>query len=92
MATKQSIAAKKFAEYWKGKGYEKGHSQPFWLALLRDVYGVGHPKYYIHFEDQVHIDNTSFIDGMIPATHVLIEQKSLGKRKILPVTTFSRVS
>ena len=24
------------------------------------------------------IDNTAFIDGMIPATHVLIEQKSLG--------------
>ena len=85
MATKQSIAAKKFAEYWKGKGYEKGHSQPFWLALLRDVYGVEHPEYYIHFEDQVHIDNTAFIDGMIPATHVLIEQKSLGKSLTQPI-------
>lgn len=85
MATKQSIAAKKFAEYWEGKGYEKGHSQPFWLALLRDVYGVEHPEYYIHFEDQVHIDNTAFIDGMIPATHVLIEQKSLGKSLTQPI-------
>ena len=85
MATRQSIAAKKFAEYWKGKGYEKGHSQPFWLALLRDVYGVEHPEYYIHFEDQVHIDNTAFIDGMIPATHVLIEQKSLGKSLTQPI-------
>lgn len=85
MATKQSIAAKKFAEYWRGKGYEKGHSQPFWLALLRDVYGVEHPEYYIHFEDQVHIDNTAFIDGMIPATHVLIEQKSLGKSLTQPI-------
>lgn len=85
MATKQSIAAKKFAEYWKGKGYEKGHSQPFWLALLRDVYGVEHPEYYIHFEDQVHIDNTAFIDGMIPSTHVLIEQKSLGKSLTQPI-------
>lgn len=27
-------AAKKFAEYWHGKGYEKGQSQPFWMSLL----------------------------------------------------------
>lgn len=85
MATKQSIAAKKFAEYWKDKGYEKGHSQPFWLSLLRDVYGVEHPEFFIHFEDQVRIDNTAFIDGMIPATHVLIEQKSLGKSLTQPI-------
>lgn len=36
----QKAAAKAFAEYWKGKGYEKGESQAFWLSLLRDVYGV----------------------------------------------------
>lgn len=78
--TAQRVAAKKFAEYWQGKGYEKGQSQPFWLSLLRDVYGVEHPEEFISFEDQVHIDHTSFIDGYISATHVLIEQKSLGKK------------
>ena len=36
----QKKAAKNFAEYWKGKGYEKGDSQAFWLSLLRDVFGV----------------------------------------------------
>ena len=36
----QRQAAKEFAEFWKGKGYEKGESQTFWLNLLRDVYGV----------------------------------------------------
>ena len=36
----QRNAAKKFAADWKGKGYEKGESQLFWLALLRNVYGV----------------------------------------------------
>lgn len=77
--TDQRAAAKRFAEYWQGKGYEKGESQPFWLSLLRDVYGVEHPEEFISFEDQVHIDHTSFIDGYISATHVLIEQKSLGK-------------
>jgi hypothetical protein len=76
----QRAAAKEFAAFWNGKGYEKGHSQPFWLSLLRDVFGVEHPEGYISFEDQVHIDrSTGFIDGYIPETKVLIEQKSLGK-------------
>lgn len=72
-------AAKEFAKYWKGKGYEKGESQKFWLELLENVYGVENAGHYIEFEDQVHIDHTSFIDGYIPATKVLIEQKGLGK-------------
>ena len=33
--TQQKEAAKQFASYWKGKGYEKGESQAFWLSLLR---------------------------------------------------------
>ena len=73
--TERRAAAKAFAEYWKDKGYEKGESQPFWLSLLRDVLGVEHPEQYIKFEDQVKLDHTSFIDGKIEATHVLIEQK-----------------
>lgn len=77
--TEQRTAAKKFAAYWKGRGYEKGQSQPFWLSLLRDVYDVKNPEAYIEFEDKVMLDHTSFIDGMIPATHVLIEQKEIGK-------------
>lgn len=78
-------AAKEFAAQWAGKGYEKGQSQPFWLSLLRDVYGVEHPETFITFEDQVALDHTSFIDGFIPATHVLIEQKSLGKDLNKPI-------
>lgn len=72
-------AAKEFSEYWAVRGYEKGDSQPFWLALLRDVFGIEQPEKYIIFEEQVHLDHTSFIDGFIPSTHVLIEQKSNGK-------------
>lgn len=81
----QRAAAKRFAEVWKDKGYEKGDSQPFWLSLLRDVFGVEHPEEYISFEDQVHLDHTSFIDGSIPATHVLIEQKGLDKNLRKPI-------
>ena len=60
-------------------------SQPFWLSLLRDVYGVEHPEQFISFEEQVHLDHTSFIDGTIPATKVLIEQKGLGKDLRKPI-------
>ena len=81
----QRNAAKQFAAAWKGKGYEKGESQPFWLALLRNVYGVEEPEQFITFEEQVHLDHASFIDGNIPATHVLIEQKGLGKDLNKPI-------
>ena len=81
----QRLAALKFAADWKGKGYEKGQSQPFWLSLLRDVYGVEHPEQFIYFEEQVHLDHTSFIDATIPATKVLIEQKGLDKDLKKPI-------
>ena len=76
---KQRTAAKKFVEDWTGKGYEKGESQKFWIQLLREVLGVENPEQFISFEDQVHLDHTSFIDARIPATKVLIEQKSSDK-------------
>ncbi|MBE6824399.1 MAG: class I SAM-dependent DNA methyltransferase [Ruminococcaceae bacterium] len=78
--TQRRTKAKEFAQYWKDKGYEKGESQPFWLSLLRDVLEVEQPEKFISFEEQVKkIDHTSFIDGYIASTHVLIEQKGKGK-------------
>lgn len=70
------FAAAKFVEFWKDKGYEKGKSQPFWLSLLRDVYGVEEPEKHISFEDQVKLDKSNgFIDGYVSTTHTMIEQK-----------------
>ena len=43
----QRTGARKFADFWKGKGCEKGQSQPFWLSLLRDVYGAEQPEQFI---------------------------------------------
>ena len=83
--TEQRAAAKAFAEYWKDRGYEKGESQPFWLSLLRDVLGVEAPEKFITFEEQVRLDHTSFIDGFISATHVLIEQKGRNKDLRKPI-------
>ena len=82
---KQRLAAKNFVQNWTGKGYEKGESQPFWLQLLGEVLGVEHPAQFISFENQIMLDHTSFIDGTIESTHVLIEQKSLGKNLNQPI-------
>lgn len=79
------VSAKNFSEYWQDKGYEKGESQPFWLSLLKEVLEVEEPEKYINFEEQVHLDHTSFIDGYIPATHVLIEQKGKDKNLRKPI-------
>lgn len=75
----QQTAAKEFARFWQGKGYEKGESQTYWLTLLNQVLGIEHPEQFIVFEQQVQLDHTSFVDARIPATKVMIEQKSLGK-------------
>lgn len=77
--SEQRKAAEEFAKKWKGIGYEKGDSARFWMALLSEVYGVDKPADFIRFEDRVMLDHTSFIDGYIPSTHVLIEQKSIDK-------------
>ena len=81
----QRNAAREFAAKWAGRGYEKGESQKFWLQLLSEVYGVEHAADFIEFEDQVMLDSTSFIDGYIPSTKVLIEQKSLDKDLRKPI-------
>ena len=76
----QAAAAAEFAERWKGRGYERGESQPFWIDLLSNVYGIETPSDgFISFEDHRMVDASNFIDGRIPSTKVLIEQKSLGK-------------
>ena len=81
----QQKAAKEFAQRWKGKGYEKGESQVFWSTLLTEVFGVEHVDSFLLYEQQVHLDHTSFIDGFIPSTKVMIEQKSLNKDLGAPI-------
>lgn len=61
----------------KWQGYEKGETHRFWLSLLSKVLGVENATEFIEFEKQVLVNgNTKFIDGYIPSTKVLIEQKS----------------
>ena len=82
--TEQQRAAKKFSQDWQGKGYEKGESQKFWLDLLCNVFGVQDFANFVHFENQIKDTFqdktiTNFIDVYIPATKVMVEQKSSGK-------------
>ena len=74
----QRVAAKHFAAKWQNRGDEKQDTQSFWNALLRDVYGIEKPEDMIQYEKPVKLDHTSFIDGYIEQTQVLIEQKSAG--------------
>lgn len=72
----QRDAAKSFVSYWKNHGDEKQETQRFWMDLLQNILDIESPSQFIEFEVPVKLDHTSFIDGYIPATHVLIEQKS----------------
>ena len=73
--TERRSAAARFAADWKGRGDEKQETSLFWIALLQKVYGIEEPDKYISFEVPVKLDHTSFIDGYIESTRVLIEQK-----------------
>lgn len=72
----QRDAARAFASYWGEHGDEKQDTQRFWMDLLQNVLGVENPSQFIEFEVPVMLSHTSFIDGFIPSTRVLIEQKS----------------
>ena len=71
----QRASAKEFAAYWKNRGDEKQETQRFWIDLLRNVYGVPNTEQSIEFEVPVKLSHTSFIDGYLADTRVLIEQK-----------------
>ena len=68
---------KKFVAQWNGRGYEKGETHSFWLSFLRDVLNISEQEKFIRFEVPVKLKHTSFINGFLPDTKVIIEQKSL---------------
>lgn len=64
---------KDFVERWRGRGYEKGDTQQFWLQLLG---AVGYEqKDSVLFEQRV--GNGGFIDVWVRDANVMIEQKSI---------------
>ena len=71
----QTQNAKEFSEFWKDRGAEKQEAQRYWIGLLQEVLGIENPSRYIEFEKPVKLSHTSYIDGFINSTKVLIEQK-----------------
>lgn len=71
----RKAAAKNFAVQWIGRGDEKQETQAFWNSFLRDIFEIQKPETFIKYEVPVKLSNTSFIDGLIYSTGVLIEQK-----------------
>ncbi|MBR1807530.1 MAG: class I SAM-dependent DNA methyltransferase, partial [Selenomonadaceae bacterium] len=59
-------------------GNERSNMQKFWLTLIRDVLGVDKPENFIQFEVPVQLAHKSFIDGYLPDSKVIVEQKSFG--------------
>ena len=81
-----AAAAAEFAKRWEGRGYERGESQPFWLDLLSNVFGIETPTDgFIRFEEHHKVDESNYVDGRIPTTRVLIEQKSKDKDLRAPI-------
>lgn len=66
-----------FIERWKDRGDELSDTQSFWNEFLHDVLGIENPTQLIDYQKRVEVSNVKFIDAYIPATHVIIEQKSL---------------
>lgn len=76
----QREAARQFANKWKGRGRENEDGRSYWIDFLSNVLGMDNVTDRVEFEKKVVVDgNTKRIDVYIPETHVLIEQKSLGK-------------
>lgn len=78
MTAEKRAAIRAFVKKWQGKGDEKQETHRFWMGLLQNVYDVADPSQYIEFEKKVQLGHQSYIDGYIPATKVLIEQKGKG--------------
>lgn len=73
-------AARQFVNKWRGRGREDEDGRSYWIEFLSNVLGMDHVTDRVEFEKKVVVDgNTKRIDVYIPETHVLIEQKSLGK-------------
>ena len=65
--------AQDFVDRWRGKGYEKGETQQFWIQLLRLIE-------YPYVDDVLfehHLPSGGYIDVWIRDASVLIEQTAV---------------
>jgi len=73
------LAVERFVEEWKDRGQEDEHDETFWNQFLQEVMGIARVHHIIDYQKKVKIDGFwKRIDAYIPASKVLIEQKSKG--------------
>lgn len=72
----QRAAAKKFAKKWKDYRGNEQKECLFWTELLHNVFGVDDTGEFISFREKSSFSGiTSWADGYIPTSKVLIEQR-----------------
>ncbi len=72
------MSVKDFVNQWREVSGERANYQKFWLTLIRDVFNVDKPENFIQFEVPVNLAHKSFIDGYLPDSRVIVEQKNFG--------------
>ena len=73
--------AEAFVKRWRGKGNENQDTQLFWIDFLQSALGAEDAIPLLKFETPVSTaasDHNGYIDVLIPAAKVIVEQKSLG--------------
>ncbi len=86
ISNNKQAAARRFVETWKGRGYEKGDTQPFWYQLLHDVFGIEVPANFVQFELPVHLKNTKFIVTSSLSRFTIWNSSKLSQWKCLTIT------
>ena len=75
----KALAAQCFVEEWKNRGQEDEHDETFWNQFLQEVMGIDRVHHIIDYQKKVKISGSwKRIDAYIPASKVLIEQKTRG--------------
>jgi hypothetical protein len=78
-SAERKLAAQRFASEWQGRGQEDEDDQTFWNQFLQEVMGLDRVHHQIDYQKKVKIGrSTKRIDGYIPSSKVLIEQKTRG--------------
>jgi hypothetical protein len=76
-SAERKLAAQRFVEEWRSRGQEDEDDQTFWNQFLQEVMGLDRVHHQIDYQKKVKIGrSTKRIDGYIPSSKVLIEQKT----------------
>lgn len=50
---------RQFINEWQGRGHEDQDDRPFWLHLIKALFGIGVEEYRIDFQKKVKVDGST---------------------------------